>query len=386
MSAPSMLEFMKSIAFAGADDGYDSMKTMVAYKGAQVELRNASFISPGKPSRGATDGSETDLFGYSTIGEDGETVYYTVGEDQANLIKTNKRDFMTSAAARVLLYHNLRMALAKVGYNGTDPVYVYTGLPVQTYWIGNKPNKAVIGRKLDNIKAPGSADKFVTPLDMGAGPMPNIVKISVFPEAICAWYSFAARLDKDMCVEQIPERASLKIVVVDIGGRTIDIVPMHRGSPDFDLMQSIHDKGAIYLTSIVERQIKTHRHDIDYLERLSYSDFRSAMITGVLKVFGHEFDVTEQVARSVAIYREEVSPLIFSALEGMTSYTHVLFAGGAIDLIIDGTPEKWAPRLLTIIKEDDFDVSSPFMNAYGLLLSSVLAGRSDYAKLESKSA
>lgn len=373
MSDKDIESLMFNTACVGADDGFDSMKLKVFYQGNTAELRIPSFIAPGKPTRASLDGSAVDLWGYSTFDEDGNERFYSVGEEQENIIKTAQDAFVTSPAARVLLHHSIRLILNKVGYDGEDPVVCYTGLPVEKYYAGSSRNDRFISKKLNNIDTAKSPNTIVTPLDGSLGPMPNIQFINCQPEAVSAWYSYTVNVNDDLTLSPDHAKSDNKIVVVDWGGRTIDIIPMHRGQPDLASKATLTDKGAIYLTEILRQVLLENRDDIPMLDRLDHSAFRSALISGKINVFAHQFNIT--VEREVALerYRSAISPLIFSILENLTQYTHVLFVGGPVDMILSDDHTLWAPKLMTRIVPADEGLDPAMMNAGGLALNAIAA-------------
>lgn len=385
MSASTIYEAIKNCAFVGADDGYDSQKVKVLYKGRTSYFRIPSFVAPGAPSRSSLDGAETDLFGYRTTASDGSEVLYTVGDEQDNIESTDSANFMTSPAARVLLYHSVRAALAEVGYNGTDPVYCYTGLPVETYYLGNKPNPRNLNAKLANISA-SKGGFSIEPLDSGLGPMPKIQFLGAQPEAISAWYAYALSLGDDLSLTPIEERANVKMVVVDWGGRTIDIIPMYRGSPSFADKRSLHDRGAIRLAALLKEEIILHRPDIELIENMSHRHFRNALITGRLAQFAEEYDIQPQLDSALERYRTEVAPEVARCLSKLTNYTHVMFTGGAASLVVGDQHERFAPRLMKTIDTSALGVDSAFMNAEGFCLQAIAAARHDAGRNVKKSA
>lgn len=378
---------LQNCAFLGNDDGYDSQKCVVLYKGKRATVRIPSFITIGGPARANLDGSEADLYGYTTFDSDGNECTFTVGDEQKNIIRTDTRDFMGSPAARVLLYHTMRLALAKVDYNGIDPVYCYTGLPVETYYIGSQRNNATIKAKLDHITPTKGKAGHVIPLDSTLGPMPNIKFVGCQPEAISAWFAYTISIDENLSLTPHLDRSEKKIIVVDVGGRTIDIIPMHRGSPSYPDKSSIHDKGTIYLIKLLEQEIKLNRgQDIPYLEGLEFAEYRNALITSELSIFGKQLDVSEQVESAIVKYRNEIAPLIFSKLESLRNYGYVMFVGGPIEMLIGDDHSRWAPRMMDRIHFDK-DMDPAFMNAWGMAIQSVVIARNDISRdLAKKSA
>lgn len=373
MSDKDIQSLMFNTACVGADDGFDSMKLMVFYQGKTGQIRIPSFIAPGKPSRASLDGSAVDLWGYSTFDEDGNDRFYSVGEEQENIIKTAQDAFVTSPAARVLLHHSIRLILNQVNYNGDDPVVCYTGLPVEKYYAGTARNDRFISKKLANVDTSKSPNNAVTPLDSSLGPMPNIQFINCQPEAVSAWYSYTVGVNDSLSLEPDHSKADKKIVVVDWGGRTIDIIPMHRGQPDLAAKATLTDKGAIYLTDILRQVLFETRDDIPMLDRLDHSVFRAALITGKINVFAHQFDILAEREVALERYRSAISPLIFSILENLTQYTHVLFVGGPVEMILSDDHTLWAPKLMTRIVPSEEGLDPAMMNAEGLALNAIAA-------------
>lgn len=367
-------------AIVGEDDGFDSHKTTVMYRGVIERIRIPSFIALGPPKMAALDGTEEAQFGYKTEDAEGMQRTYHVGDAITGTIETAKRGFPTSPEARVLFHHAVRHALSRVGYNGTDPVVCFSGLPVQTYYIHDARNEPVISAKLGNLDPRKPGYRPVQPMGQSLGPMPNFAYIGCSAEAISAYFAYTRRIDpNDFTLTVDQHRSAARVIVVDFGGRTIDIVPINAGKPVFASLTSIHDKGTIHLTRLLERAIKTKRQDIEYLERLGYPEFRNAMMTGKLKIFSEEIDVSAERDLALADYRDEVGQQLQQILEGLVDFESVLFVGGPTELLVKSGIGRWAPRQLKRLQLDERDdlafSDAAFMNSDGLCVQALYAAR-----------
>lgn len=386
MSIDPISQQLHNSLIIGGDDGYDSLKFRAYYKGRTAQLRLPSLLAPGAPSRLDLDGSETDLFGYDAIDADtGEQKTFSVGVDQRGLIRTDQQDFMISAGARVLLYHGIRCIAKELDYNESDPVFVMTGLPVETFYIGNKRNVQVIERKLSNLRPDGFAGKPVVAHGKGLCETPTPTFIGCGAEAVAAWYGLSLDVNLNTMKPEVNAiNASLKVVVIDWGGRTIDIIPMHQGAPDFTVKRSIHDKGGMYLARKLEQFVKLEKSaEIKYLDRLEYRHYRQALISGTLTIFGATYDVTAQRTSAIKEYALEIAPELFAILEGMTDYTHCLFVGGPVELLLEQKGVDWFPPVMERCKVPE-DIGTPYMNAYGLCAQALQAATLHYKSLLQK--
>ena len=170
-------------------DGIKSMTLQAMVTGEYVKAMN------GKPNASS----------YTVAGNE-----YAVNENARKVFDNKGEVYQTSHHNRVLVHEALRQA----GFGGQD-VDVICTLPIRQYYIGstNKVDEKRVQKKKDNIMGE------ISPADPEVK-LANIVRCSVSPEAIPAWFTILL----DDKFDTIDEKWNMQnIMIVDIGGTTTDI-------------------------------------------------------------------------------------------------------------------------------------------------------------------
>ena len=222
--------------YYGIDDGHFSVKLMNGkplYFPSRVLSGHYPFLS-------VTD-DENNSFLYEVDGKK-----YTVVEKPAlsgslRFLETRTDDFPYSDINLILAYH----ALIKAGIDGD--CHICTGLPFNQYYINNQKNMSLIERKKNsfsrNIKA------------INSKVIPIIKSHKIAAEGVAGYFDLKYNEDGSLSdeIEQLKQEGL--ICIVDIGGRTTEIVTLYDDSIDFNRSTTL-DLGGIWLKDAITEQLK----------------------------------------------------------------------------------------------------------------------------------
>ncbi|MFC5550277.1 plasmid segregation protein ParM domain-containing protein [Massilia aerilata] len=310
----------------GADDGHDTIKLCYGWdsktgawrygyhKSRAVEgLQQVMSIGSPASAGGA----------YETEGK-----RYTVAGAQ-NLLQaldTRMEGYPLSDLNRTLVAHSL----AACGL-GDTPVYLITGLPVDQYYKNGAPNQELIGRKIESLAKPVKR--------IGKGAVLALVGgQSVISEAIAAFYDALIQPDGafDADIEALIARRP--VAVVDMGGKTTDLVVVaEHVSSVYKDQSGTKDIGVLQLLDQVAEQIKSE-FGLNDNPPLPYVE--EACRTKKYELFGEDVDVSHIVEAACEAYLERVKNFFVSKLRDGSTVGAVVFVGGGTALIQSALGEE----------------------------------------------
>jgi plasmid segregation protein ParM len=301
----------------GQDDGHDTIKTCYGY-----DKESGKYLYGYHKSR-AVEGLQQILSVGSKQGVAYETEgrSYTVADGQALIraLDTRSSDYPYSDLNRILVNH----ALADCGLN-TAPLYLITGLPVDQYYKGAKPNMELIDKKK------GSLAKHVR--RHGAGPaMATILKQNVVSEAIAAFYDALIEHDGqlDTVIEQLIARRP--VAVIDLGGKTLDIaVVVENVAGVYNDRSGTENIGVLALITKVAARIKS-KFNLNNDPPASYIE--EAFRTKRYELFGVLEDVSDIIDLSCQEYLGDVRNFFLNKVGDGSDLGAVIFVGGGTALI-----------------------------------------------------
>ena len=224
--------------FLGLDDGHFSIKC----------AGEKQFIFPSKVVNGfypfisiTEDTSISSLYSV----EDNGNKYTVIGQDAISstmrFLDTRTDDFPYSDINLVLINHALLLSGIE------KEVAICSGLPFQQYYVNNKKNVELIQKKKNNLLRSLNMENNVD--------IPTIVDHKIVAEGVAGYFDLKYNSDGSLNeeVEQIKQDGL--ICIVDIGGRTTDIVTIHNDAVDFNRSLTL-DIGGLYLQDNITEQVK----------------------------------------------------------------------------------------------------------------------------------
>ena len=307
------------LVVVGQDDGHETHKTCFGWD------KETNTYQYGYTKSRAVDGwqqvmsvgSETGTGGaYETDGQ-----RFTVAGQQSLLrtIDTRMDGYASSHLNRTLVNHSL----AACGL-GNKSIYLVTGLPVDQYYKNGIPNQELIGQKIESLSKPVTR--------MGKGPdLPIIVKQGVISEAIAAFYDSLIQPDGTYNKEIETLIARRPVAVIDLGGKTLDIVVVAENvSSVYSDKSGTANIGVLHLIDKVADRIKS---EFDFNSNPPIPFVEEACRTKKYDVFGNQVDVTHIIEAACTDYLTQVRSYFVSKVGDGSDLGAVLFVGGGTALI-----------------------------------------------------
>lgn len=308
-----------TLRVVGQDDGHDTIKTCTGWDPAAKKFQYGYHKSR------AVQGLEQvmSLGRHGTVGGAYETEgqRFTIADGQSLLrpLDTRIGNYALSPLNRILVNHSL----AACGLADT-PIYLVTGLPVDIYYRDGAPNEEVIENKMRNLAT--SVQRI------GAGPgLAQIVKQGVLSEATAAFYDALIQPDGsfDAEIEKLISRRPFG--VVDMGGKTTDIVVISEEARSVYKERSGTDEiGVLGLLDKVGERLKA---EFKLNSNPPTPHVEEACRTKRFELFGEEKDVSHIVEAECREHLSKVQNFFVSKVRDGSDLGAVLFVGGGTALI-----------------------------------------------------
>lgn len=284
------------------DDGYRQIK--VAWFDAQQQINTRVFPSVARAGmHGVTGFGGAPVAGYESEGQ-----RFTVGPEMDGE-NTRFDGYPTSALNRILVHH----ALAECGFGGQS-VRIATGLPVADYY--QHPER--VNAKMASLMLPVQA--------LDGRSLARITDQRVYAEAASAWVD--AAMDN---AGQIQMDLNAPVAVVDVGGRTTDVVIMLSGMRIDQDRSGTDEIGVLDLLDHLRLALSAQ-----FQIPATLSDAEQALRHGKLHLYGRPVDVADLVDKA----REQVTGSLLRAVHRrIEKVAHqletVLFVGGGAAALAD---------------------------------------------------
>lgn len=332
--------------YLGVDDGHNTTN-LVASNGTRICI----------PSR-ATNGEKIkinisgELSDKTCVYECGKGNFFTLG-DIENSLPTNINEYPFSDLNRSIVFYALHMAGIDVL---NEDIVITTGLPFKHYYKNKKPNEKLINAKINNLM-PINGDPQIK--SKNGFTIPHIKSHMVLPEGVAAWFNFAMDIDPENG-KAIPNKEFLskKIAIVDIGGRTTDIVVVQNFDTDSEYSATI-DVGMLNVHEVIREAVIG-----EYEVKLSNEEIDRAVEDNVVKMYGEMIDIKDIVDQAKLQVIGEINNEVKKKLGNGSIFDKIIFVGGGASVFEDYLKE-WFPRN-GMIAENPI-----FANAEGMLKCSL---------------
>lgn len=309
----------ETLRVIGQDDGHDTIKTCYGWDAATKKFQYGYHKSR------AVQGLEQvmALGRHGTVGGAYETEghQFTIADGQSLLrpLDTRVGNYALSPLNRILVNHSL----AACGL-ADDPLYLVTGLPVDLYYRDGAPDEEIIRLKVRNLATPVQR--------VGAGPgLARIVKQGVLSEATAAFYDALIHPDGSIDAEIESLISRRPFGVVDMGGKTTDIVVVSEAARSVYTSRSgTEEIGVLDLLDKVGERIKA---EFKLNGNPPTPHVEEACRTKRYELFGEEKDVSHIVEAACRDYLGKVQNFVVSKIRDGSDLGAVLFVGGGTALI-----------------------------------------------------
>ena len=301
----------KEIKCYGIDDGHFSIKIVNGvqkYFPSRVLSGNLPYLS--------INDDENKSFVYEVDGN-----IYTVVEEPAinsglHFLDTRTDDFPFSDINLILVYHSL----VRAGVDGDCKIC--TGLPFNQYYVNHARNQTLIDKKLASFK------RKVNPVN--SSNIPNIIEHRVMAEGVGGYMDL--RFDEDGSISlELDQLAQDGLVsIVDIGGRTTDIVTFDNNNIAFNRSTTLDIGGLTIkenLLQFLRAELKTNTLPDKIIDDLLINN----------GIFEHrQKDKSINVQVQLAEMKKQVAASIINQIkrnigvDGRDSATVVFIGGGSM--------------------------------------------------------
>ena len=293
------------VKLVAIDDGYAQTKLFGESPDGSgyVRYMMRSSIKPGKFALMSLDGRQG-IGGYQT--EEGET--FTVSESIEGE-NTQFDSFHVSPMNRVLVHH----ALLSAGYGGAD-VDVVAGLPVSDYFRDGLKDEKRISEKtanlLKNVKNLASQD--IKPA--------RFKNVQIGCQATAAFVDYL--LDDNLEEKDVPTES---VAVVDIGGRTTDIVVILNGNQIDSPRSGTQNIGVLDVYNALSKAI---RSKFETSDNFPFALLDKAVRENKIKLWGKYEDITDLVTNVVREQESKIAREVERKIGSASNVDSVLFVGG----------------------------------------------------------
>jgi plasmid segregation protein ParM len=318
----------------GVDDGFEYIKIDEAGSKQAAFQSRAALGGEKRIHIGAGFGADT-IQEYVT-----DDAVYQIG-DIDNALPTRYDDYPVSSHNRALVVS----ALERAGYAGKK-VEICTGLPLRTFYSGGgEPNKLMIHNKRENL--------LKNDVRNAKGePILEIVAHEVIAECVATYLDYVVSDTEDGGVKMNSDRLKDKIAIVDIGGRTTDIVVVENWSVKLDQAATM-DVGMLSARQSLSEKILV-THDVTVSDKMLIS----AMKTGYIKIYGRQVDVRGLVHDSLRDLLQNIKTKVKQVIGKGVDIDCVIMTGGGAQSLSEALT-GWYPRQII--------ASNPqFSNAKGM--------------------
>jgi len=303
----------------GVDDGFDCIKLSESESKQSVFQSRAALSGEKRIHIGNGFGSDT-IHEYVT-----DDAVYQIG-DIDNALPTRYDDYPVSSHNRALVVS----ALERAGYAG-QKVEICTGLPLRTFYSGGgEPNKIMIQNKRENLLKNDVRHS-------NGEPILEIVAHEVIAECVATYLDYVVSDTDDGSVKMNTDRLKDKIAIVDIGGRTTDIVVVENWSVKLDQAATM-DIGMLTARQALSEKILIE-HDVTVSDKVLIS----AMKTGYIKLYGKQVDVRGLVMDSLRDLLQNIKAKVKQVIGKGVDIDCVIMTGGGAQSLSEALA-GWYPR------------------------------------------
>jgi len=265
--------------------------------------------------------------------------HFSAGD--VNSESTMSDAYPVSELSRVISHH----ALYRAGFAGAT-LKIATGLPPRLFFKGDTvdPDEDYIKRKVDNLAGP--CELVLASPEYPNTQMPfelNIVEHKVAAEGMVAYFHLLLEEMGGNTPKFHANRQFDPFGFIDFGGRTTDIVVVSSGAVDRARSKSI-PHGMLEVREMVRSKIK----ETYGLRDLSDGSLDRAMVTGRVKIFNVDHDISEFIASAKSTVTSLIRDEVYRAFGDGSELSEVVFFGGAcVDFEHELNTSPWFPHQRT---------------------------------------
>lgn len=289
---------MPNIGFYGIDDGHSNLK---AINGSEFNIMS-KVVSGAVKSFNVVTG-EDDNFVYSVNDQS-----YTISNNIDKSLDTRFEDYPVSNINIVLVNH----ALDQMGAKGD--IAICTGLPFNRFYKNSERNHKFIDQKKAafQVKVSGLKNKF------------NIKEHYICSEGVAAYFDIMLNDDgtENKHVKEMVKDES--VVIVDIGGRTTDIVTLKTDSIQFESSVTL-DTGCLAVEDILYKKVSDKLEAYNVPKKFVSEIIKSG---GVYKATKQTLDFKQELEESKKQLAEEIINKLKQMMSNTLDIAIIAYVGG----------------------------------------------------------
>ena len=331
----------KNIKYLGIDDGHYALKICYELNNELKTLSLPSRIAYGFHQLSSLDGIENNDNCMYTANDITYTVLEKYNELNDGVIDLRNLNYPTSDVNAILIYH----ALTRAGFNSDDHLRIVTGLPFKEFYLNGTKNIELINKKRKNL------DRSIICKDKKVS-LPHIDFHNVLSEGAGAFIDIALDFNGNPNTGIIDSIKDAPMSIVDIGGKTTDIITMDTGGKKIRINESnTAFIGALNLNELIGIEICKKLK----LGQYSATEIETALKTGTYFAQGQKHDVTNIVIEQKKVFARKIVLEVRKVLKDASHIGIVAFVGGG-SLLIQKELKEDRERF---IKKDKFLSSYP---------------------------
>lgn len=310
---------MENIKFVGVDDGHYALKLCFEHEGQLKTLSMPSRAAYGKILLADTStglGNNDCMYICNDVPF---TVLENVMSLKNEVIDLRTINYPCSDVNAVLIYH----ALVRAGFSSGDSLNIVTGLPFKEFYLNGSRNNDLIKQKSDNLV------RHVLNLDPSVS-LPHIHRHSVMAEGAGAYIDMILNIDGTENSDMVEAISESPMAIVDIGGKTTDIVTMDTGGSKMRMGESSTGFiGALDLNDAISNELKRKLN----LTTVVPEKIETAITSGVYSARGIKHDVSDIILTEKMLFARKIQDEVRRTLKDASNIGMVAFVGGGSNLI-----------------------------------------------------
>lgn len=291
---------MDNVKFYGIDDGHSSIKA----------INGNEFTMPSNVISGARKGLNI------LTGEDDNHIYeinnqnYTIAPNIDESLDTRFEDYPTSNINIALVYH----ALMNIGAKGD--IAICTGLPFNRFYKNSEINKSLLQKKKDAFNTAVRINKKTTDF--------TIKEHMICSEGVAAYFDLTLNDDgtEDMDVKNLISDEA--VVIVDIGGRTTDIVTLKSDNIIFDSSTTL-DVGCLSVEDILHKKVSSKLDTYNVPKKVISKIIDNR---GIYKASKVSHDFSNELSESKSQLAENIINKLKQMISNTIEVNLIAFVGG----------------------------------------------------------
>lgn len=316
----------------GIDDGFD--ETKLAFPNGYC-LRIQSLAASGTIESISFEEGVKNTFTYKT--SEGAFTAGQVLESESTAFD----EYPMSAMNRVIVMNALR----KAGLSSKHKIAAVSGLPFKRAYRAGKINEKLIEAKTKNLLR-----NDVEAVD--GYKLPIISSHSVLSEGLAAWFNLLLNRNESGELEVDQDFYNKRIAIIDIGGKTTDIVVVKAGVIDY-ARSSTFDAGML----LVKEKIRESVLD-DFDVELTNEQLFTAINDRRISMFGEWENIGKVVDQAMKEVVMSIKIETQRKLKKAADINQIVFVGGTVNRFKDLIDQWYKHQVIAVNPE--------FMNAKGM--------------------